>query len=517
MSDPSVPPQERLELPPGSESVAPAPSTSPSEQPLAYRVVRGGLVVAVASYATIVIGFAATIVMARLLPPADFGTLAIATFLFGVVNLRTKIGIGQAFVHQSETTERSKGTLLTLDVGSGFISLLLALIAVPVLRFLGYQDQVTLVVLGLALVGLLDAGAGTPGVLLDKNLRFGRTTVLTAITLALSYLPTFYLALHGWGVWSLVAQAALQTLLNVLGLWWLVRHDLGEPLWVRWTFDRTLAKDMLRFGVVAGSALIGGFLVSQFDNFLVGTFVGLAALGFYDRAYRFASWPNLLVSNVVARTSFYAYARLQDDRARLSKTLEMTLWIITSLALPLALVIFVTAPDLIAFLIGDQWLPAAVLLRFLVVFSLIRPLQDDIGGLLIAIGKPHLVSVSAWVETGMLLVAATALTFPFGAVGTAVGVGIAFIVGCGLYYYWVAKDVDIAWGHALGLPLLVTLVTLASYYFVNQWFDWKDLPLFIRLCLKTAFTSSTFYGLMITTQPRIFLKRTRYILALTRG
>lgn len=455
--------------------------------------------------------------MARLVAPRDFGTLAIATFLFGILNLRTKIGIGQAFVHHSETNERTTGTLLTLDLGAGATSLLLALIAAPIVRWLGYADEVVWVMLALALIGLIDAGAGTPGVLLDKNLRFGQTTILTAFSLALSYLPTFYLAWQGWGVWSLVAQSAIQTCLILFGVWWLVRRNLGEVLRVRWTFDPALAKKYLRFGIVAGSAMIAGFLTTQFDNFLIGTYVGLTTLGFYDRAYRFASWPNLLISNVVARTSFFAYARLQDDRARLSKTLEMTLWIITTLALPLALVIFVTAPDLIAFLIGEQWLPSAIFLRFLVIFSLIRPLQDDIGGLLIALGKPHLVSISAWFQSLILIVAATILTFAFGAVGTAIGVGIAFIIGCASFYFWVARMVNLDWGRALVLPIILAALTIGLYLVTVRWLDWNALDLLVRLILKTGFTLLVFYALTLVTQAKLFFARVRYVWQLARG
>lgn len=487
------------------------------ESPLAHRVVRGGLVVAIASYATIVIGFIATIIMARLVAPRDFGTLAIASFLFGILNVRTKIGIGQAFVHHSETNERTAGTLLTLDLGAGALSLLLALIAAPLLRWLGYADEVVWVTLALALIGMIDAGAGTPGILLDKNLRLGQTTTVTALSLALSYVPTFYLAWRGWGVWSLVAQSAIQTCLILLGVWWLARRDLHDVWRVRWTFDSALAKKYLRFGLVAGSAMIAGFLTTQFDNFLVGTFVGLTTLGFYDRAYRFASWPNLLISNVVARTSFFAYARLQDDRARLSKTLEMTLWIITTLALPMALVIFVTAPDLIVFLIGEQWLPSAIFLRFLVIFSLIRPLQDDIGGLLIALGKPHLVSISAWIQSFVLIIVATILTLLFGAVGTAIGVGIAFIVGCALFYVWVARAVDIPWGRALVLPMGMTALTIALYLWVVAWLDWNALALPVRLGLKAGLTLVVFYGLTLLTQAKLFFERMRYVWQLVRG
>lgn len=491
--------------------------TPPPEVPLATRVVRGSLFVAAASYATIVVGFTGSIVMARILSPQDFGTLTIAVFLFGVMNLRSKVGVGQAFARDPESSGRGFGTVYVLDLGTGVLSLALAVALAPLLSFFGYNADVSRVVVALAVIGMLDATGASAGLILDKSLRFGQTTVAAAISLALSYVPAVILALNGFGVWSLVAQLGVQTLLSLLAFWWLARRAMPDLWRVRWTFDRTLSRQYLRFGVVWGGAAIAGFLNSQFDNFLVGTFVGLSVLGFYDRAYRFASWPNLLVTSIITRTSFFTYAKLQGDRVRLSKTLEMTLWLITTLALPLALVILVTAPDLVRILLGDRWLPTVPFLRILVVYSVIRPLLEDIGGLLVALGQPGLVSLTSWVQTAAFVIVASVLTYLFGAFGTAVAVGISFLVGGVVLYRWLVRWVDLSLFHALGLPLLVTGLTLAVYYLSSQWLNTQGLSLLVSFSAKSAITLSLFYAMLIVVQPRIFSDRVRYVWRLARG
>lgn len=491
-------------------------SSSP-ELPLATRVVRGSLVVALASYATILIGFSATVVMTRLVSPRDFGTMAIATFLFGLINLRTKVGLGQAFVQSSEMTGRAIGTVLTLDMGAGVLSILLALAAAPFLTFFGYAPDVAWVVLALALLGMLEASASTPGLLMDKELLFGRTTVITTISLAASYAPAIVLALNGFGVWSLIAQAATQSTLVLFGFWWVARRDLKSPWQVRWTFDRSLAKNFVRFGLVWGSAALAGFLTTQFDNFLVGTYVGLTTLGFYDRAYRLALWSSVLVTTIVSRTTFFTYAKLQQDRARLSKTFDMSLWIITSLALPLALVLFVCAPDLVRFLYGERWLPAAQLLRFLLVASLVRPLLDDLDALLIAIGKPQFASHVHWIQAVVVIGLAGALTFLYGAPGTAVGVGIAFIIGGVLLYRFAARFVDIAWMPSLGMPLVATALTLLLEIALDAGLNLDGFPAALRLALRAVATAAIFYAITVGMQRRVFFEHARYIFRLARG
>ncbi len=488
-----------------------------AEPPLASRVVRGGMVVAGASYATIIIGFGATIIMARLVSPEAFGMMAIASFLFGLLNLRTKSGLGQSFVRHPETSGRTIGTLVTLDLISGLLSILLVLVAIPFLQYLNYNPQVAPILAALALINLIDVASNPPALLLDKNLVLGRTTIVGAVGLTLAYIPAIWMAMHGWGVWSLVAQAALQTILIVVGTWWAARKSLGS-LWLQhWVFDWQLAKHYLYFGVFWGAATLAGLLATQLDNFLVGTFVGLTILGFYDRAYRLASWPSLLVSNIVARSSFLAYARLQNDQVRLSRTVEMTIWIITTLALPLVVAIFVVAPDLVLFLLGDQWLPTALFLRVLLVVSLMRPLLEDVSGLLTAVGKQSQVSFLTWIQVLVVVVVAAPLTFAFGAVGTAIGVSVSFLIVGTLFYFRISQFVRFDWWKTLGLPVLVAGATVGLYLLVNPLFGWDNLPLLIRLIFKSVLTIAVFYALLLAVQRRSFMKRAQYVWQLARG
>ncbi len=73
-------------------------------EPLAYRAVRGGFWVALSSYWTIAFGFAVNIALTRMLAPEAFGTFALAMFFSSPLNLRPKVGVGQAFAWRLTTT-----------------------------------------------------------------------------------------------------------------------------------------------------------------------------------------------------------------------------------------------------------------------------------------------------------------------------------------------------------------------------------------------------------------------------
>ena len=486
-------------------------------EPLAFRVVRGGLFVAASSYFNILFGFLANLVLTRLLAPEAFGTFALAMFFFSLLNLRPKIGVGQAFAQRPQTTGELIGTHLALDVAAGLASFVLALIAAPILLAFGYARPVVWVTLALAAVGISDSVMGTAWVLLDKELLFGRVSLVTTLAFPLSYVPAFALAVRGGGYWSLVAQNATYALLLLVGLWWACRRYLPQVWQMRWRFDKVIAREFLRFGAMVGLATIARIFVVQFDNFLVGSLVSVETLGFYDRAYRIAQWPALLVGSVLTRTAFYAYTKLQNDAARLTKTFTMTSWLVTTLALPLALAIFASAPDLVRLLYGDRWLPSALFLRFLVVYSLLRPLLDNAGSLFVAVGQPQRRTVVRAVQAVALIAVATPLTLAYGAVGTCVGVGIAFVVGLVLTYRYVRQTVALSLKDAFAAPALAAALSMAAYLLLASSVDLNVLPLAVRVVVKATFAVAGFFAVMLAAQPKRLIERSSYVWRLLRA
>jgi lipopolysaccharide exporter len=488
----------------------------PKEEPLAYRAVRGGLWAAFGSYFTVAFGFLVTLALTRLLKPEDFGAFALGSFLLAVINLRPKLGLSFAFAQRRATTGELIGTFFRLDVTAGVMTLLFAVLAVPVFRLLGYSWDVVWIVLVLAGVGVVDALGSTAFVLLEKDLHFRQTSVLTSAFFVCAYIPALWLAANGGGYWSLLVQAIATSVPTAIGLWWLARRHLPIIWQLQWHFNRALATDLLRFGIVAGIGVMLATFVYTFDNFLIGTFVGLTALGFYDRAYRLAEWPNKLVTGVTTRAAFYTYARLQDDRVRLRKTVVMLLWLITTITIPLALIMFVTAPDLVDFLYTPQWFPSALFLRFLVIYSLVRPLLDNANSLFVAIGAPRRTVSLSLVQAAVLIVIATPLTLLFGSVGTVIGVVVAFIAAFVAMWYYLSRIVELSFREIFAHPVIAAVLALLAYTGLILVANLDTLPLFARLIIKAGFVGGGFMLALYILQPQQFVERARYVWYLLR-
>lgn len=486
--------------------------------PLAFRIVRGGAAVALVSYFHLIFGFASNLVLTRLLTPADFGIFALGVFFFALLNLRPKLGIDQSFAHHTATDAQSSGTFAVLSVASGIASLLLTLAVIPVLTLLGYPQSVIFVTLALAGIGVMDSMMGIAWVQMDKALLFTRVSLVTAVAFPISYLPAFYLALNNGGYWALVSQNVLYAVLLLVGLWLMARRELSEIWKLRWTFSKTLAKQFIRFGVVVGLTTILATIVYQFDNFLVGSFSGFEALGYYDRAYRIAQWTSLLVGAILTRTAFYAYTRLQNDLPRLTKTVEMSLWIVTTAAVPIALAIFVSADELVLFLFGAAWLPSAALLKVLVAYSVLRPLLDDASALFVAVGHPRRSILVLIFQAISLVLAATPLTLRLGAVGAAIGVGVAFIVGLLVTYYFVRRTLpQLSLRNAFLAPVVAAAITLGIALLASSPVRGLASAPVLTVAIMTALTLSLYVGITLALRPHSTRERAAYVWRLFRN
>ncbi len=487
------------------------------EEPLAYRAVRGGLWVAASSYFNTGFGFVANLLLTRILMPDDYGVFALALAFSSFLSIRSMLGYGRAFAQRRETNGALLGTHLGLDAAAGFSSLLLAGVAVPILRVAGYSWDVVWVLLALAGMDFLRVASRTIGIALDKELYFGQASLVSSVVMVLSYLPAFWLALNGGGYWSLVAQMAAFVVLGVTGTWWLGRRKLPHLWRIRWRFDPPIAVELLRFGVTVGLAGMTGVVVGRFDDLLVGTFVGVTTLGFYDRAFRIAQWPSLLLHNVTTRTLFYTYARLQDDPERLRKTVSLALWLIAMLSLPLALAIIASAPDLVGLLYGNRWRPSAPFVRLLVADTLLHPFLNNASSLFVAVGQPRKGLIVGTVHAVTLIAIATPLTLIYGAMGTCVGVALSYIVPLIVAWHYMRQIVPISLQNVLAWPAVAALLSAAAYLLLAQSVDLNLLPLAVRVMVKAGTVSGVYLLAMMAIQPRQQIERFSYICGLLRG
>ncbi len=491
-------------------------NSSQSAAPLAYRAVRNGVWVALGSYWVIGFGFVANIALIRLLTPSIYGEFALAMFFYTLFDLQSKVGLNFAFAQQREVNGETLGTLFVTSVLLGTGTLVLGLLAAPALRLAGYPAEVALLTITLCGVAFVGSWTAALGIMLEADLHYKPLSIATSVAVPLSYAPAFWLAHQGLGQYSLISQNVTYQLTMIAATLLYFFYARRGVLRMRWRFKPALASQYVKFGLAAGLSQFTSSLLTQADNFILGTLTGATTLGYYDRAYRVAQWPALLLNTLLGRAATFTYAQVRDDAQRLKRSIEMVLWISAQVAAPIALMLFISAPDLVQLLFGAQWLPAVAPLRILLLAALIRALWENSWAIFIGTGQPRRIIEISLFQLAILGIAGTALSAALSATGMAIAVVIMFTAGVMAAYHVLRRSLSLQIREALSGPLIASVPTLAGYLLLVRLVGSAH-PLWFSVVWKASWGLAGFALFSLLVQPRQFTARIGYTWRLLRG
>ncbi|HUT32701.1 MAG TPA: oligosaccharide flippase family protein [Planctomycetota bacterium] len=430
---------------------------------LGRRAVRGTMAVFAANTASRLVSFAGMLYLMERVGAEHFGVVAYAASLLAICDAASNWGFSQAAIHRSERADETFATFLVLRV-----LLLLAVLSVA-LGAASFSDVLLRgtpldVMVALAIALVWDAVSDVQATRLARSLRFGRLMVADVVSVVAGTGAAVAMAASGAGLWALVANRAVYSTVRLvcLGALSVERLRLG--------FDLDDARWLLRFGLPLWLGSMATTWVLHYDDLVVGRLCGKATLGQYDRAYSLGLLPLAFVTGVLTRVSFPLYARLQGDRARLSEAFRIVSGTTLRLAGPMALGLALAIPDFLAVMRWEQWQPMTPMLRWLLVYAVLRPLMDDAGSLLTAIGRPKVTGHTLVAEALALLVLCPLFTSWWGAEGAAASVGLVVLGGLGAWYVaFLPRVVDFSRVRLLALPLVSLAAAGAAGVAVEAW------------------------------------------------
>ena len=490
-------------------------SSQPDSRTLGRLAVRNSVWVGLGSYLNLAVGFISNLILIRFLTPEIFGFFSMATFWVSLFNLRPKVGIHWSSMRQPEINGALLGTYFVVDVATIIGTILLCSLAGLVMLQLGYARMVILAILILGSLDLIVVLVNPLGMALEKELQLSRLTLMGLVGSVITYLVAIVLAASGAGIWSLLATGLIPAAISLVGTYWICKRRLPHVLKLRWRFDKALAVELIKHGLTAGlSSTALGAIVLQYDNFLVGTFAGYTTLGYYDRAYRIASWTNLLLTLVLVRVGYPIFTKVQNDRLRLAHAVRLSLWVAFSLGSPIALVLCFGAFDLVRILYGPAWLPSAVFLPYLTLYSLIFPFVSVVFWLSVALGHQRVTVILTLTQVVALVAVATPLTWRWGVMGTIAGVMLtmvlAFLLGC----VYIFRTLPLSIRETLGVPLLAGLAAALGLWGLTHLPTWTDWASPVRLVIIGVIGPASYLLVLFLLNPTEFSARLRYLIQL---
>jgi O-antigen/teichoic acid export membrane protein len=248
--------------------------------------------------------------------------------------------------------------------------------------------------------------------------------MLDLITAVVTTLVAVALASRGFGLTALLATDAATVLVAIIALYgW-------RPVWrPRLLWLRDTVRYYLRFGsrTMTESALSEA--IDNVDEIWTGYFLGRNALGFYSRAYTFATYPRRFLAMPINAVTGGTYAELKDDRLGLSRAFFRTNALLVRSGFLLGGLLALVAPEFTRLALGERWLPMVPAFRLMIIFTLLDPMRLTVSGLFTAVGRPERMVYIRSLQLALLIAGLLTLGRLWGIEGVAVVVDAVLLLG----------------------------------------------------------------------------------------
>lgn len=334
---------------------------------------------------TKVVGSLTTIVLARLLAPADFGLFALANLGLGLLSIFNGNWLGATLIVRKDMVDdRARGTVLTLVLASGALMAgALALVA-PLAAHLFHQPRLQDILFVFAGILLFSGVNWFYDMVMQKEFEFRRRFLAQVARAVVFSTVALTLGILGFGVWSLVIAHVAGHATNGLALISLA------PYRVRPALDRSRVPDIVRGSRGFLGQEVAEFFEQNADYICVGQVLGATQLGFYSMAYRQAELPHFAIADPVGTVTFPAFARMQQEGKDLRQPFLTALRMVCLLTCPLGIILSAGAQPFTLALFGPKWLPMTGVLAVMGLWAIARPLQVTFGRLLNSLGAAWL-------------------------------------------------------------------------------------------------------------------------------
>lgn len=400
-----------------------------------------------------------TLVLARILAPEDFGLLALATTVTGVIGYFNEIGIGAAIVQRQDLRpEEINGCFGISLVASSILCLITIAASWPAAAFFDMPAlQPVLAVLGLGFFfGALNT---VPTSLLRKELRFQAVVWLGIVGAIISAAVSIPLALLGFKHWSMVIAFFVG---SVISTFWYWRVVSWRP---RWPLRLREGRSLLSYGLNITYTRMLWHLYMNADKLIIGKLLGERAVGVYDMGKSLSGLPASQISSLVTGIASPVFARLQQDVPRLRAVLLRLTRGVAYLTFPALAGIAVVAADLVPVLVGPQWTEAVLPLQALCLSEVVRSVATLLSQVLISTGN-----VKRLVRYSTICAVVLPVSLAVGAWADGLrGVAFAWAAVYPLLSLWLLREVVLVTGiryrdywRVLGQPVLGTLAMMAA-------------------------------------------------------
>jgi len=453
---------------------------------------RSGVISIASRGVTVVIQFGATLFLARLLSPEDFGLVAMVSAIMGFAPVLIDLGTRDAAVQKSKITQDEVSGLFWLNIGIGCVFTLLMAACSPLIARFYKEPKLESMALLSSLSFILLALSCQHYALLRRAMMFQKIAIIEIGANLLGACAAIAMAFHGAGYWALVFRPLLTAVVTAGGVWLSCRWLPGIPKFTQGV------KDMLKFGLNVTGFTMADYVRIAADRVVLGRTRGAGELGFYQNAL--LMYDNLMQVLYVPLhgVAVASLSKLRDNVEELRRSWATALSSLSFYAMPAFGILAVTGQDLIVLLLGEKWLFTGTLFSVFCLRGVAFIVDRTQGWLHVAAGR-----ADRWMKWGIIScvtqLAILACAVPWGPMGVAIAYALSAYVFLVPTIAYSGRPFGIGATEVIRVvgPQLFGALGAAAVGFAVRHFFLGDAPRLVRMIVLVPVCGAFYLGLVV--------------------
>lgn len=321
---------------------------------------------AIEKYSSLVLSIIISVILARLLSPNDYGTVAIATVIISFISMVSSIGIGPAVIQNNNLDKEDLNSLYSITVYISLFATLLFFLLSGIISSIYNEPILKNVCKLLSIQVFFNIINMVPNALMFKQKRFREVAKRTLLLQVICGTLSIYAAYKGLGIYSLI----ISPIITSIGIY--IYNKYFQKVHFKFKVSTNVLNKIFSFSIYSFLFDFVNYFSRNLDKLIIGKYIGMSQLGFYEKSYHLMQQPLNNLTSVINPVLQPILSVLQDDKKEIARNYNKIISFISTISFPLGVTLFFTAEDIIVLMYGEKWIGAVDTFKIL---SLSIPLQ----------------------------------------------------------------------------------------------------------------------------------------------
>ncbi len=434
--------------------------------------------------------------MARILGPSVYGILAMASIFTGISALLIDFGTGDAIIRHDEdkTSHEFLSSIFWLNALIGlFISIIFILLSGFIANIFGHEIIKPIIIINSINI-VFSAMTNVPRSIIRKRMDFKSIFLQRAIILPISGVIGIWLAMAGYGIWSLVVQ---QVIFTTVGSFLFLYYSKWIP---RFFIESNYIMEIFHFSSYLSLSKFVNYFTKKGDLFLIGKFLGDFQLGVYSKGYQLTIKMLKVINGIILGVLFPSISKIKNEKNKLKASFLDVSQIMFSIYGFIALLGFLFSKQAVNAILGEKWDRLSLLIPIFLLIALFFALGSTSSHFLKIMGKTKLI-FKIFIISSIVTIASFIIGLKWGVIGVAVGYQISsFILFLMLTYSCIIK-LEIKIINYIKMNIREAILLIVTGFLFNYTISEKSVhtePIIFIISLISVIVIITLYHVYMT-------------------